>query len=101
MVYGRSGVTHQAGLLEQQGLITRAVSPDDQRATVVGITKKGRARVAEVLPGHVVVVRELLFDSLPDRDVRVLGDMMSSARDQMRSRPPRSAATRSGRVGAG
>src|SRR5690349_7497216 len=38
VVYSRSGLTHQAGLLEKEGLITRAASPDDQRATVVSIT---------------------------------------------------------------
>ncbi|BBY28800.1 MarR family winged helix-turn-helix transcriptional regulator [Mycolicibacterium sediminis] len=94
VVYSRSGLTHQAGLLERDGLISRRASPDDQRATVVDITKAGRARVADVLPGHVDVVRELLFDSLSDRDVRTLGDVMSRARDHMRARPPRSAAPR-------
>lgn len=94
VVYSRSGLTHQAGLLEKQGLITRGVSPDDQRATVVDITDAGRARVAKVLPGHIEVVRELLFDSLDADDVRALGDMMENARDHMRSRPPRSAAAR-------
>lgn len=98
VVYSRSGLTHQAGLLEKQGLITRAVSPDDQRATVVEITDKGRALVQKVLPGHVEVVRDLLFDSLSDRDVRTLGDMMTRARDHMRSRPPRSAASRNRRA---
>ncbi|MEE3065528.1 MAG: MarR family transcriptional regulator [Actinomycetota bacterium] len=99
VVYSRSGLTHQAGLLEKQGLITRAVSSEDQRATVVEITDEGRARVAQVLPGHIEVVRELLFDSLSDQEVRRLGDMMSKARDHMRARPPRSAAPR-GRAGA-
>ena len=94
VVYSRSGLTHQAGLLERDGLISRHASPDDQRATVVDITEAGRARVADVLPGHVDVVRELLFDSLSDRDVRTLGDVMSRARDHMRARPPRSAAPR-------
>lgn len=100
VVYSRSGLTHQAGLLEQQGLITRAVSPEDQRATVVEITDAGRQRVAAVLPGHVQVVRELLFDTLSGDDVTVLGDMMTKARDHMRRRPPRSAAPRKRRAGA-
>ncbi|MCV7420439.1 MarR family transcriptional regulator [Mycobacterium yunnanensis] len=94
VVYSRSGLTHQAGLLEKEGLITRASSPDDQRATVVEVTDEGRARVASVLPGHVGVVRELLFDALDERDVDALGDMMTAARDHLRSRPPRSAAPR-------
>jgi DNA-binding MarR family transcriptional regulator len=99
VVYSRSGLTHQAGLLEKAGLITRATSPDDQRATVVDITEEGRALVAKVLPGHIQVVRELLFDSLDERDVVTLGDMMANARDHMRSRPPRSAAPRSRHAG--
>jgi DNA-binding MarR family transcriptional regulator len=95
VVYSRSGLTHQAGLLERAGLITREASADDQRATVVDITKAGRARVAKVLPGHVQVVRDLLYDSLSDEDVDTLGDIMSRVRDHMRDRPPRSAAPRS------
>lgn len=94
VVYSRSGLTHQAGLLEKQGLISRAASSEDQRATVVEITARGRDRLAAVLPGHIDVVQELLFDALSARDVRALADMMSAARDHMRARPPRSAAPR-------
>ena len=90
VVYSRSGLTHQAGLLERAGLITRAASPHDQRARAVDITEAGRARLAKVLPGHVQVVRELLYDSLSDQDVHTLGDIMSRVRDHMRDRPPRS-----------
>lgn len=94
VVYSRSGLTHQAGLLEAAGLITRAPSPDDQRATLVGITDAGRERVATVLPGHIDVVRDLLFEPLSEADVHALGDIMARARDHMRARPPRSAAPR-------
>jgi DNA-binding MarR family transcriptional regulator len=94
VVYSRSGLTHQAGLLERAGLITRRASSHDQRATVVDITEAGRARVAKVLPGHIDVVRSQLFEPLTDADVKTLGDIMSRARDHMRSQPPRSAAPR-------
>jgi DNA-binding MarR family transcriptional regulator len=94
VVYSRSGLTHQAGLLEKAGLITRDASPHDQRATLVDITEAGRALVAKVLPGHIQVVRNLLFDSLSDEDVHTLGEIMSRARDHMRALPPRSAAPR-------
>jgi DNA-binding MarR family transcriptional regulator len=94
VVYSRSGLTHQAGLLETAGLITREVSTHDKRATVVDITKAGRARVAKVLPGHIQVVRDLLYGSLSDQDVHTLGHLMSRVRDHMRDRPPRSAAPR-------
>ena len=94
VVYSRSGLTHQAGLLEKAGLIVRKVSSDDKRATVVDITKAGRARVAKVLPGHIEVVRTLLYGALSEPDVLVLGDLMTRVRDHMRDRPPRSAVQR-------
>jgi DNA-binding MarR family transcriptional regulator len=98
VVYSRSGLTHQAGVLEDAGLITRRASSVDQRETVVEITKAGAARVAKVLPGHIQIVSDLLFQTLSDRDVRTLGDIMSRARDHMRSLPPRSAAPRNRRA---
>ena len=94
VVYSRSGLTYQASLLERAGLITRRPSTDDERATLVTITEKGRALVGRVLPGHVQVVRRLLFDPLTGDDLHHLGDIMIRVRDHMRAQPPRSAAPR-------
>lgn len=46
LVHSRSGLTYQAQLLEQRGLITRSPSPDDERSTVVALTDAGRAALA-------------------------------------------------------
>ena len=94
VVYSRSGLTYQGGPLEKAGVITRAASSDDDRATLVTITGQGLALFGRVLPGHIQVTRRLLFDSLSAEDVRQLGDIMSRARDHMRAQPPRSAAPR-------
>ena len=94
VVYSRSGLTYQAGLLEKAGLITRGPSPDDERATLVTITDNGLALVDRVLPGHVQVIRRLLLDPLSGDDLHHLGDIMTRVRDHMRARPPRSAAPR-------
>ena len=94
VVYSRSGLTYQAALLEQAGLITRGPNPDDERGTLVTITKNGRALVRHVLPGHIQVVHRLLLDPLTDDDVRHLGDIMTRVRDHVRAQPPRSAAAR-------
>jgi DNA-binding MarR family transcriptional regulator len=99
VVYSRSGLTYQAGLLEKAGLITRGPSPEDDRATLVTITGTGLALVNRVLPGHVEVVRRLLFDPLTGDDVGRLGDLMTRVRDHMRTQPPRSAAPRKRRPG--
>jgi DNA-binding MarR family transcriptional regulator len=94
VVYSRSGLTYQAGLLEKAGLITRGPSSDDERATLVTITENGLALVGRILPGHIQVVRRLLFAPLSDDDPHHLGDIMTRVRDRMRAQPPRSAGPR-------
>jgi DNA-binding MarR family transcriptional regulator len=98
VVYSRSGLTYQAGLLEKAGLITRGPSPDDERATLVTITDNGLALFGRVLPGHIQVVRRLLFDPLSGDDLHHLGDIVTRVRDHMRAQPPRSAAPRKHRA---
>lgn len=94
VVYSRSGLTYQAGLLETRGLISRSPSPDDERSIDVTITDAGRALFTRVLPGHVEVVSRLLFEPLSRKDVETLTDLLTPVRDHMRATPPRSAAPR-------
>src|SRR4051812_16804951 len=94
VVYSRSGLTYQAGLLEKAGLVTRTPSPEDERSVTVSITAAGRALLAKVLPGHTEVIREQLFAPLSRRDTKALADLLAPVRDHMRSAPPRSAAPR-------
>src|SRR5215217_4756171 len=91
VVYSRSGLTYQAGLLEKAGLVTRAPSPDDERSITVTITDAGRALLANVLPGHIEVVSGMLFEPLSRKDAKALADLLAPVRDHMRSAPPRSA----------
>jgi DNA-binding MarR family transcriptional regulator len=81
VVYSRSGLTYQASLLEKAGLITRTPSSSDERSTLVAITEDGLALFSRILPGHIQVTRQLLFDPLPDDDLRQLGDIMTRVRD--------------------
>jgi DNA-binding MarR family transcriptional regulator len=94
VVYSRSGLTYQAGLLEKAGLVTRAPSPDDDRGITVTITDAGRDRLAQVFPGHIEVVSGMLFAPLSDADVQQLAGLLEPVRDHMRATPPRSAAPR-------
>ncbi|HEY4455871.1 MAG TPA: MarR family transcriptional regulator [Pseudonocardiaceae bacterium] len=94
VVYSRSGLTYQAGLLEKAGLVVRTPSPDDERGITVTITEAGRALLANVLPGHVEVVSSLLFEPLSRNDVKALAALLAPVRDHMRASPPRSAAPR-------
>src|SRR3712207_336352 len=98
VVYSRSGLTYQAGLLEKAGLVTRAPSPDDERGITVTITDAGRARLAQVFPGHVELISDLLFEPLSRDGARALAALLEPVRDHMRSIPPRSATPRRRRV---
>jgi|SRR5690606_39778220 DNA-binding MarR family transcriptional regulator len=94
VVYSRSGLTYQAVTLEERGLVTRAPSDEDERSITVTITDAGRAVLADVFPGHVALLDELLFGSLSPADVEALADVLGRVRDHMRQNPPRSAAPR-------
>jgi DNA-binding MarR family transcriptional regulator len=94
VVYSRSALTYQAGLLEKAGLVTRATAEDDERGITVSITDAGRALLATVFPGHIEVVSQMLFEPLSGADVKFLADLLEPVRQHMRSTPPRSAAPR-------
>jgi DNA-binding MarR family transcriptional regulator len=94
VVYSRSGLTYQAQLLEQRGLITRSPSPDDERGTTVTITDEGRQVLTQVFPGHISVLEELLLQPMTQQEVATLADILGRVRDHMRAAPPRSAAPR-------
>jgi DNA-binding MarR family transcriptional regulator len=94
VVLSRSGLSHQACLLSDAGLIERSPDPDDHRSTLVELTEAGMARFAAVLPGHIEVARGMLYEQLTEEDVKRLGDIMTRVRDHMRAKPPRSADSR-------
>jgi DNA-binding MarR family transcriptional regulator len=94
VVYSRSGLTYQAQLLQQRGLVTRSPSLDDERSTVVTLTAAGRAVLATVFPGHIHALHSLLFAALSDDDVDELARILGQAADHLRAIPPRSATPR-------
>jgi DNA-binding MarR family transcriptional regulator len=94
LVHSRSGLTYQVAQLEKTGLVARTPSSDDERSVIVAATTRGRALLAQVLPGHVEVVQRLLMAPLAATDVAALISILSRVRDHMRTVPPRSAAPR-------
>ncbi|WP_138760517.1 MarR family winged helix-turn-helix transcriptional regulator [Modestobacter altitudinis] len=94
VVYSRSGLTYQAGLLEKAGLVVRTPSPDDERGITVTITDAGRAVLTAVFPGHIALLQDLFFAPLSREDIAALADLLAPVRAHMRSAPPRSAAPR-------
>jgi DNA-binding MarR family transcriptional regulator len=97
IVYSRSGVSYQAGQLEERGLITRTPAPDDERSTLVRLTDAGRALLDHVMPGHVALVKRLMFDVMPASGLADLQRSLGPVRDRLREAPPRSARPRARR----
>ena len=59
-----SRLSHAARQLEARGLLARRPDPDDGRCIRAVLTDRGLAAVEAAAPGHVAVVRELVFDAL-------------------------------------
>ena len=89
VVFSRSGLTYQAGQMEHAGLVERGPSPDDDRGVTITITDAGRARLAQALPGHIEVLRTLLFKRLTGKNVGALAAMLEPVLEHMRTIPPR------------
>ncbi|MGW1762386.1 MarR family winged helix-turn-helix transcriptional regulator [Streptomyces mirabilis] len=59
--------------LEKRGWMRRHPDPADGRATLATLTDDGMDKVVATAPGHVDVVRELIFDPLTKAQQRQLG----------------------------
>jgi DNA-binding MarR family transcriptional regulator len=94
LVYSRSGLTYQAGLLEKAGLISRSPGEEDERSVTVTLTPAGRDRLNQVMPGHVELVQRLMLSAMSRADIAAITDIMGRVRDRMRTAPPRSATPR-------
>jgi DNA-binding MarR family transcriptional regulator len=70
-----SRLSHVARRLEGQGLIRRFACPSDGRSTLASLTDGGRDKLVKAAPGHVKLVRALIFDELTRDEMRQLGEL--------------------------
>ncbi|HET9646748.1 MAG TPA: MarR family transcriptional regulator [Microlunatus sp.] len=73
-----SRLSHTVTRLERRGWVRRETSPTDGRATVAVLTDEGYAKIVETAPGHVDLVRRVVFDALQPEDVPDLGRSMGA-----------------------
>jgi DNA-binding MarR family transcriptional regulator len=64
-----SRLSHVVKKLEARGFVTRRRSRADARVTVVELTDDGMQLIEGLAPTHVGDVRDLVFDTLDERDV--------------------------------
>ena len=76
LVVTKSGLSYQAGVMQARGLVMRTKSGADPRAVLIRLTPDGKKLLAEVLPDHVRLVRELFIDRIDPTDLAVVRDAL-------------------------
>jgi DNA-binding MarR family transcriptional regulator len=79
-----SGITRVIDRLERTGLVRREACAADRRSSFAVMTDAGRARMEEVLPGHIEVIDHWFTSRLtPDQLAQML-DSLRTVRDAVR-----------------
>ncbi|MFF3852331.1 MarR family winged helix-turn-helix transcriptional regulator [Micromonospora sp. NPDC002575] len=74
----QSRLSHLVGRLERRGWVRRERADDDGRGSVAVLTDAGYAHLAASAPGHVALVRSLVFDALTPAQVAQLGKITAA-----------------------
>lgn len=69
-----SRLSHLVRRLEARGFVRREPDATDGRFTQAILTEEGAVHLEQAAPGHVALVRELVFDVLDAEQQRALGD---------------------------
>lgn len=70
--WDRSRTSHQITRMERRGLVIKEKSECDARGVQVRVTEEGRRRIEAAAPGHVEVVRNLVFDHITEEEFAAL-----------------------------
>jgi DNA-binding MarR family transcriptional regulator len=79
-----SGITRVVDRLERGGLVRRQACPADRRSSFAVMTDAGRARMEEVLPGHIEVIKHWFTSRLTPEQLEQLLDSLRTVRDAVR-----------------
>src|SRR3979490_3194942 len=64
LAWEQSRVSHQLRRMRGRGLVVRHGSGDARRGAMIDLTESGRAALDAAAPGHVELVRSVVFDGL-------------------------------------
>jgi DNA-binding MarR family transcriptional regulator len=78
----KSGLTYQIGQLEKAGLVRRRTCDWDVRGVFACLTDAGRAKLAEVAPGHLATVREFMIDALEPEQLVHLAEALEQVAER-------------------
>jgi DNA-binding MarR family transcriptional regulator len=76
-----SGVTRVVDRMDRDGLVCREACPSDRRSSYAVITEAGRARLDQVLPGHLALVQQWFIGQLSPEQLAGLLESLRTIRD--------------------
>ncbi|EWH03002.1 MarR family winged helix-turn-helix transcriptional regulator [Halomonas sp. BC04] len=76
LMISSGGMTSRLDRLEKAGLIARSPNPEDRRGTLVSLTEKGMALMAEMIPRHVANEASMLT-ALSREEQQALSELLS------------------------
>lgn len=79
MRFSPSRLAHAMSSMERSGWVERHECRTDRRGQIASVTPAGAAAQRAAAPGHVALVRELLFDHLEPADVARLEQLFDAA----------------------
>ncbi|MFN8032529.1 MAG: helix-turn-helix domain-containing protein [Mycobacterium sp.] len=74
----QSRLSHHLGRMRGRGLVDRHGSEHDRRGATVEITAAGTAALTAAAPGHVALVRAVLFDGMTADQLRALDEVTTA-----------------------
>ena len=84
----QSRTSHQLRRMRGRGLVESHGSIDDRRGVVVDLSDSGRAALEAAAPGHVELVRSVMFDGLSAAQLRAFGAVIETVLDRLPTSPP-------------
>jgi DNA-binding MarR family transcriptional regulator len=88
LAWEQSRLSHHLARMQRRGLVERQGCSTDRRGAFVVLTGAGRAAITAAAPGHVAMVRQLLFDALTPEQVAMLSDVSGRVLDRLRRGQP-------------
>lgn len=73
--FSPSRLAHAVSSLQRAGWVERHECPTDRRGQIATVTPAGAAAQRHAAPGHVALVRELVFDHLDGEQLRALTEL--------------------------
>src|SRR5204863_8919269 len=84
LAWEQSRLSHQLRRMRGRGLVDRHGSGDDRRGATVELTSAGQAALEAAAPGHVELVRSVVFDGLTPAQLRAFGAVVELVTSRLR-----------------